>query len=267
MDWKNYEAITKYIYETLGKESGVKIEGYGNNCKVKGKSGVEHQIDVLTNHSDGIHSYRTAIECKYWKQKVNKDIVMKVSNIIKDAGINKGVIVSKQGFTQDGISFAKYKNIGLVELKEMEKKDWVGRGRILSIKSWVRRPKILNVIIDNVGEKKMETENVVIDTVKVELNNGKKLPLINYLKTFKMDLHKEKENRIIRKTYPLKGANLINEQTNSRTPINEITFIGVLTIIDANIKFKPVDQIWLIMKSIFEERSFTISQKGVIRED
>ena len=35
------------IYETLGKESGVKIEGYGNNCKVKGKSGVNHQIDVL----------------------------------------------------------------------------------------------------------------------------------------------------------------------------------------------------------------------------
>ncbi len=69
LDWKKYESITKYIYETLGNESGVAIEGYGNNCKVEGKSGDNHQIDVLTKHSDGIHNYRTAIECKYWKKK------------------------------------------------------------------------------------------------------------------------------------------------------------------------------------------------------
>ena len=84
MDWKHYEEVTKKIYETLGRESGVKIIGYGNQCIVRGKSGVVHQIDVLTAHSDGIHEYKTAIECKYWKDKVNKDIVMKVSEIIQD---------------------------------------------------------------------------------------------------------------------------------------------------------------------------------------
>ncbi len=31
LDWKEYEAITKYIYETLGKEFGVTIVGYGDN--------------------------------------------------------------------------------------------------------------------------------------------------------------------------------------------------------------------------------------------
>ena len=109
LDWKKYAVVTKYIYETLGKESGVKIKGYGNGCKVKGKSGVSHQIDVLTSYSDGIHAYQTAIECKYWQEKINKDIVMKVAEIIEDAGINKGVIVSKKGFTEDGINYAKYK--------------------------------------------------------------------------------------------------------------------------------------------------------------
>src|SRR5262245_3150377 len=123
MDWLYYENITKYIYESLGKRTGVKIEGHGPSCRVKGRSGVEHQIDVLASHSDGIHSYRTAIECKYWKDKVDKDIVMKVVNIIEDAGIDKGVIVSKNGFTEDGISFARYKNISLVELRETGKGD------------------------------------------------------------------------------------------------------------------------------------------------
>ena len=91
MDWKQYEAITKYIYETLGKDYGVKIEGFGNACKVKGKSGVSHQIDVLTSHSDGVHTYKTAIECKYWDKSISKDTIMKVAEIVEDARLNKVV--------------------------------------------------------------------------------------------------------------------------------------------------------------------------------
>src|SRR5690606_38536269 len=106
MEWKEYEEITKHIYETLGKERGVIIECFGNNCRVDGKSHVTHQLDVLTSHSDGIHTYKTAIECKYWNSTSNKDIVMKVARIIEDAGMNKGVIVTKNGFTPDAISFA-----------------------------------------------------------------------------------------------------------------------------------------------------------------
>src|ERR1700741_4596933 len=93
LDWKTYESITKYIYESLGSKAGVKVLGHGSNCKVLGKSGVDHQIDILTSHSDGIHSYRTAIECKYWKEKISKETEMKLSNFIEDTGIEKGVIV------------------------------------------------------------------------------------------------------------------------------------------------------------------------------
>lgn len=133
LDWKTYEAITKYIYEALGKKSGVEVLSYGNDSKVLGKSGVNHQIDILTSHSDGIHSYKTAIECKYWKEKISKEIVMKVSEIIEDAGISKGVIVSKNGFTKDGFNFAKYKNIGLVELRELGEKDQGSKQKELEI--------------------------------------------------------------------------------------------------------------------------------------
>ena len=101
LDWKTYESITRYIVKTLGKQTGVKVIDHGSTCRVTGKSGVTHQIDILTEHSDGIHSYKTAIECKYWNKKVNKYIVMKLSEIIEDASINKGVIVSKNGFTED----------------------------------------------------------------------------------------------------------------------------------------------------------------------
>ena len=69
LDWKTYESITKYIYETLEKQSGVTIKGYGNTCIVKGKSGVRHQIDVLTSHTYGTTICETAIECKFRKVK------------------------------------------------------------------------------------------------------------------------------------------------------------------------------------------------------
>ncbi|MDN3581402.1 hypothetical protein [Mucilaginibacter flavus] len=28
LDWKEYEAITQYIYEVLGAQDGVKVKGY-----------------------------------------------------------------------------------------------------------------------------------------------------------------------------------------------------------------------------------------------
>ena len=267
LDWKKYESITKYIYETLGKESGVKIEGYGNNCKVKGKSGVNHQIDVLTNHSDGIHNYKTAIECKYWKDKINKDIVMKVSEIIEDAGINKGVIVSKSGFTPDGISYAKYRNIGLVELREIEEKDLENRGRVFGFKSWINRPEILETVIDAVDKTELDREIIELDKVKIELMNGDKIPFINYMTTFKKELHNVGFWQGFTKGYRLEGAYLINEKSNSKIKIKGIIFTGILTKLNSNLKYHPVDQIWLIMKSLFDDKTFTISEKGIIRED
>lgn len=114
MKWETYEETVKNIYEVLGARNGVKIECYGNSCKCTGKSGLKHQIDVLTVHTDGIHNYKTSIECKYWEEKINKDIVMKVLEICGDCNLHKGVIVSKMGFTPDAIKFAEYNGIGLV---------------------------------------------------------------------------------------------------------------------------------------------------------
>jgi len=64
LDWKSYEAVQIIIYKTLGNKSGVKIESHGNSCKISGKSGVDHQIDILASLSYGIHSYRTVSERK-----------------------------------------------------------------------------------------------------------------------------------------------------------------------------------------------------------
>jgi hypothetical protein len=276
LDWKTYESITKYIYETLGKQSGVKISGYGNNCKVIGKSGLSHQIDVLTTHSDGIHSYKTAIECKYWKDKINKDIVMKLAETIEDAGLNKGIIVSKNGFTQDGVEYARYRNIGLVELRQIEEKDFDKNPKEIeiadleiSIRAVIKRPEILHIDIGDDRNVEIKDEFHFYNFLVIHEDKSH-LPLITYINNFRKEVNlQNKMSEKFIKRYEISNGVLLNKQTKESLKISGITFTGQLREIDAsrNVKFTLVDQVWLIMKSIFDERTFSFSENGAIKEN
>lgn len=236
LDWKTYESITKYIYETLGSKTGVKVLGYGSNCKIVGKSGVYHQIDILTSHSDGIHSYRTAIECKYWKEKISKETVMKISNILEDTNIEKGVIVSKNGFTKDGAEFAKYKNISLVELKEIDETDQERKQRQLQIGTLEislhvtrRRPEISSITIECSHNESIEKEKINLYQATIKLSNGNQKPFIEFITAFQNELHTQnKVGETITKRYEVPCGELIHTNNGSLTEIKGITFTGVL---------------------------------------
>jgi len=128
MDWNTYEETTKTIYQTLGNEDNVSIECFGRKCKCTGKSGVKHQLDVFTSHKTGLKDYKTYIECKHWKtKKIDKDVVMKVSSIVEDCNLDKGIIVTINEFTPDAVKYAKSKNIGLVQLRKPLPEDKINR--------------------------------------------------------------------------------------------------------------------------------------------
>lgn len=275
LDWKTYESITKYIYETLGKQHGVTVKGYGSNCTVKGKSGASYQIDVLTSHSDGLHSYQTAIECKYWKEKVNKDIVLKLSGTLEDAGINKGVIVSKNGFSPDCIAVARYHNIGLVQLREAVDTDFNDNPRELEVGQFeirmmiiARQPEILSVATD--GGYLLDAQDY-FDFLDYSIisENGDRVPLMKYVDAFRIEISRiNKELELITKRYDFPNRTLYNKRTQSSLKIESLTFTGQLRESgeSKNFKFTLVDQVWLIMKSIFEARTFSFTASGVIGE-
>jgi len=276
LDWKTYESITKYIYETLGKEFGVKIKGHGSTCKVKGKSGGKYQIDVLTSHSDGIHTYLTAIECKYWKAKVNKDTVMKLAGIIEDSGINKGIIVCKNGFTQDGIDYAKHKNIELVELREIEENDLNENPKEIHIGDLelhvgvsVKRTEILNIDIGDNRNIDVKSEFDYFKFLVIREDESPK-PLFTYITEFRKEVNPQNEKtEKLTKHYKIPNGVIYNTETKETLKINGITFTGQLRKTDdkKNLKFTLVDKVWLIMKSIFDERTFTFTESGLIKEN
>ncbi len=77
-----------------------RLNGYDvqQNVIAEGKSGARHEIDVLAKKSDGITEFVIAVECKAWEKPIEKDVVSKLSMVVQDAGINKGLIVALQGW-------------------------------------------------------------------------------------------------------------------------------------------------------------------------
>ena len=133
MDDKEYETVTAALYQAMGESSGITIECFGSSCRVQGKSGSWYQIDVLTRQSNGLQTVRTAIECKYWQKRVTRNVVSNLITTVEDTNIEKGVIVSKEGFTSGAIALAKQRNISLVEMREPNDADWEGTIKTIHI--------------------------------------------------------------------------------------------------------------------------------------
>jgi Holliday junction resolvase len=123
---KNY----KVTFVEKGHELERKIEkffqlnGYKThrNVTLEGKSGGKHEIDILAEKSDGVTNFRIMIECKAWDKPIDKDVVAKVSYILHDLGLNKGIIVSLQGWRIGAEKSAKELGIDLWGKDDIEEK-------------------------------------------------------------------------------------------------------------------------------------------------
>ncbi len=270
MNWQSYEETVKDIYEQLGA-ANIEILGWGSDCKVRGKSGVNHQIDVLTSHSDGIHSYRTAIECKYWKDKVQKDAIAKLSEILEDAQIEKGVIVSKSGFTQDAQNFAKYKNIALVELREPRDEDWEGRIKDIHLNIHMLVPHIYDCELIQERTDKNDKSNpqrfgVRPSDVLIRKPDGNSTSLQEIINS-KLRADAALEGRGDRAySIPFPDGSSLSVSTNgARTPIKEIRFKVRYSETTEEIQIRGEDYVYMIMSAIFEKKQFVISPDGKVR--
>jgi len=269
LDWKIYESLTKYIYETLRKDYKINIEGHGQNCKIKGNSGVIHQIDVLTSEFDGSHTYKTAIECKYWKKKVNKDTVMKLLSVINDSDIQRGVIVSRNGFTRDAQKFAEHHNIKIVELRESGKNDNVQDeiefGMLdLFFKININRPEVTKIVVKTIEDNDLIVSEREQYQIFIEDMTGVKIKLFDSIMDFKKFLHNQKPFKTVSNTYNYEDHTLLIGGKSEK--IKSITYTGLLTIINKDQQkiFSLVDKVWMIMSQIFDQQTFLISKHGII---
>lgn len=271
LNWEEYEAITRYIYEMLGSRDGIKIKGHGRQCKVVGKSGVTHQVDVLTEQVDGGRQLLTAIECKYCKKKATKDMVMKLSEIMRDAAIASGIIVCRSGFTKDTLTYAEHLGIKLVELREAGENDAEFEKDVeianidLKVKVMLSRPKIISI---NFGEKIIQDEAQIMQMYHVNLHDGKGgyIPFGKFVSAFSEELqNREDPSETITKNYPL-NFKLHCELTKEQIVTEKIAITGFLTKSDQSFTraITLTDQVWMIMKEIFDNKTLALSKHGMM---
>jgi len=271
LDWKSYEELVKDIYEQLGKATGVKILGFGKDCKYKGKSQVEHQIDVLTSHSDGLHEYLTDIECKYWNEHINKDIVMKVEAIVKDCNFSKGIIVSKFGFTPDAFQYAKHVGIGLVELREMTDEDWKGRIRQINIHIVGHYPELMqcHIELENDTPSSSVKSGQMYGNAQLMIINqpsGSVVTLASFIENvfFKEVLSSGGSEPIVKSYNFETGTTITYQETGKTLRLKTITLTGKMTSMKEIEVISEGDEILYYMKCIFEDVEILLNKNGRI---
>lgn len=270
LTWEGYEKITAFIIERLRQEENIKIEGVGNSCKFRGTSGVVHQIDVLTSEYVDSKIFKTAIECKYWNKKINKDTAMKLWAIVTDCNFQRGIIVSRKGFTRDAKRFAEYYNIKLVELREREQSDHPIESDLEigilynNISVNLKRPVITNIKIETEDSGAIILQET--DPFYFDIAEGQRQTSFQTVMIFKRDISNEISDKEIVKQYDMTGCTLYHKGNKHR--IKSICFTGLLTEINKNhnTTISIVDRVWLIMKNLFENTTFVISENGAISE-
>jgi hypothetical protein len=84
-----------------------------HNTKKVGRSGAEHQIDILAQYRCPLHTSQVIVEAKSYDSPIDKDRIMKLIQIVDDLGAGHGIIVTTSYFTPEAIKTAKGHNVEL----------------------------------------------------------------------------------------------------------------------------------------------------------
>ena len=271
MHWTDYEELVKNIHETLGKAAGVKIICWGRCCTITGKSGAKHQIDVLTKHSVGPSDYRTAISCKYWKEKVGIGAIRDWIGVVTDAQMDKGVVVSQMGFTQPAKQLAESANIGLVELRRPLDKDWEGVIRRIHIRFLVEPPPRITDFKLHVkprGDTPPPQSISFVAPVEECFVTPPDQPSLTLQSIIEAQLARKADGAEHNITFP--QGSTFNSPEIGDEPAHEYPITGVsfkteqLPPVEGNLTISADDHVFMIMESVFEGRKYTLSPDGTI---
>jgi hypothetical protein len=118
-DWKKFEELAASIQSELAPEARVT-----SNARLKGKSGVTRQVDVLIEQPSGQFDLRIVVDCKDYKAPVDINDVETFLGLSSDVGANKGAMVAANGFTTAAKERALGAGVDLFRLVDTAEHKW-----------------------------------------------------------------------------------------------------------------------------------------------
>ncbi|MBA4074663.1 MAG: hypothetical protein C0508_06435, partial [Cyanobacteria bacterium PR.023] len=128
-----YEQLTQVIYQDLLQKEGDDKTRVLHNQKMKGRSGVEHQIDVLWRHKKAGIEHTVIFECKNYGTALTLEKVRNFFAVLHDLGNCQGQMVTKTGYQSGAAAFAEFYGIGLKLVRKPTEEDWTGRLRTICV--------------------------------------------------------------------------------------------------------------------------------------
>jgi hypothetical protein len=115
-DGKSLESYVQYVYNTLLnlRDEGVLVT---MRPRLRGKSGAMHEVDVYYEFERAGVRHRVAIECKDHARPVSKGDVSEFYGKVNDIGGISAIVVSRNGYQEGAVDFAKMWNIELMTVE------------------------------------------------------------------------------------------------------------------------------------------------------
>jgi len=117
--------ITGKPFEFKSKSELIKhLQRYGyevkENATVKGKSGADHNLDILATRDDGIITHHIAIGLELAQEPIPLDKVFDFDDKAYDIGIPDKAFIAVPGLTQEARQFAQRQRIKVFEVSQLE---------------------------------------------------------------------------------------------------------------------------------------------------
>ena len=113
--WKRFEEAVTSIQKNIAPNAQI-----SHDVKMKGKSGVDRQIDVAIQYNIGQYNILVIVDCKDWKNPADIGDVGQFIDMVEDVGANKGALICNAGFTNGAKKRAKEKGIDLLRVIDTE---------------------------------------------------------------------------------------------------------------------------------------------------
>jgi len=128
---KEYEILTQTIFNQIVNQNSVETINVQRDVTLQGIVS-SHQIDVYWEFKHADIIYYTIIQCKDWNSPVKQEHLFTLNQVLQDLPHQpRGIVVTKTGYQEGALEFAKAHGIELFELREFSEED--AKGRIQTI--------------------------------------------------------------------------------------------------------------------------------------
>jgi hypothetical protein len=183
-NWKDYEKLTKQIFEGLLTQDRVKTLNIQHDVELQGKT-TKHQVDVYWEFEAGGITYRTAVQAKDWSNPVDQGELIKFKGVLDDLpNQTRGVFVTRTGFQKGALEFANGNGIALYELRKPKDEDWEGSIRVVQFEGTFFAPSFsiadLKFDMEWSKQEKMRLGIPTDERIDIPLPTGLQMPMLFY---------------------------------------------------------------------------------------